>query len=107
MNENEVMILQKLADSLGVATTEVVGHYVEWYIYDSIIWLLIGLIALAFSIKLKSKMIDLGDSVEIHSIWPKTALFIFGAVCVGVNAVDLLAPHGIAIHQLLKDISGK
>ena len=97
MEQNIVNVIEKLAAAVGKTGGEIVHYYVTWYIVASIVWGLFGAMIIFLGTRIK------GNENELI----RWILFIIGLLFFCSNLIDLLAPQGIAIHQIIKDLRGE
>lgn len=102
MEEQNIKLVDRLAQVIGEAGVSITAHYAEWFIWSSIAWMIVGVMSL-----IGAKRFNLNDdALKIENSIIKIILGIIGVVMLAANFGDLLAPQGAAIHQLIKDIRG-
>ena len=108
MDQNTASVIEKLATAVGKSSGDIVQYYTAWFIVDSIVWMLIGAVVVFLGTRIKRGEKEFRD--EFWDFFPievvKWAAIAIGFVILCANLVDLLAPQGIAIHQLIKDLRG-
>jgi hypothetical protein len=104
---NELQIINAI---LNNATQTTVDAYSNWFCAAAICWTIFGLSLIIAGIyvfkgdKIKEKFDNDGEFwlglVSLLSIF-------IGSVIVFAHLPDLFSPQGIAIHQLIRDLTGK
>lgn len=94
-------MIEQLALIFGESGRYVVDQYAHWFIVSSFVWVLlgVGLIALAWLWKFP-------EDWEGEQLLFKVMAVILGGLFIGCNLPDLISPEGIALHQLITDITG-
>lgn len=96
-------LIREFAATIGTTAERIVGQYKWWFIWDSLIWIIVGIVLIKLSFS--SKWIaDLVDYPQLTQFWYRILLIAFGILCIGFNVADLLSPTAAGIHQLLLDI---
>lgn len=105
--------IKALSESIGIASSEIIPHYVSWYIYSSIAWLFFAICLFGASVVVfkmfqkQAKKDDYDEDVWIFWSWALVIVaFIVSTIIFFAQIGDLLAPTGISIHQLISDIRG-
>ena len=97
----EKEIIEQLASIFGESGNYVLSEYVKWFIASSIVWVLVGIILIYSSVK-----VNFPEDWDVHPLVIKMVLFAVGILIIGCNFADIIAPQGIALHQLITDIRG-
>ena len=107
MNEENIIILiRDLAKGLGITASDVIAYYAKWYIVSSIGWMIFGVIICFLTKFFSKKMLVFDEYLEVEALIVLIAGLMLGAFTFFIQIGDLLAPQGIAIHQIIKDITG-
>ena len=106
MDDNTAKVLMSLAEAVGKSGKNVVDAYTIWYFRASVVWALFGAVLVYLGVKIKSEQTFFKDFNHKHEIATaiKWVTIIIGLLILFNNICDLLAPQGIAIHQLIKDL---
>jgi len=103
MENEKLAIINRIAEIIGTSGNEVLGYYAKWYIYQSIRYMLLGVLFIYANFTLPKLLIK--EELENWQLWSIRGIFIvIGVFIIAVNLGDLLSPEGIAVHQLLKDL---
>jgi cbb3-type cytochrome oxidase subunit 3 len=117
-----VEVTDRIIEVLESTGSTAFMHYVDWYVVSSIVWVCFGSLLMIVSIlciigayRIVKRGEAEGASYEDRDkregaciIGVIAIVFLFvGVITVSANAIDLIEPEGMAIHQMLKDISGK
>lgn len=99
--------IQEIAQQLGIAVTEVIPYYANWYIYASIAYICLGfgIMGLGFFLYKKTWEEDDTDRQAFAYMWLVIG-FVIGAIIICAQIGDLLSPTGVAYHRLISDIRG-
>jgi len=107
--ENADEVIEKLAEVLGESGSTAVVHYSDWFVVNSLTWIMIGIILIVLSFLIKIPMT--GD--EYYDLDRRTGqaaarvlCWVIGSLMVGCNIPDLFAPEAASVHQLIQDIRG-
>lgn len=110
MEQQVTEIIQELSKQLGIASNSIVPHYAKWYFAAGISYCLFGSMLMALGVYLHAKIPIWFDSdVELSRVWAIAILFVLvfiGGLFIAFNVGDIVAPEGIGIHRLIKDIRG-
>jgi heme/copper-type cytochrome/quinol oxidase subunit 2 len=104
MDAKALESISKLAAAVGQTAGQVAEHYTTWFIISASIWICAGVVLLLVAWKLRAD--SLGEFHGVPIGLAKLALIGIGVLLVLCNLPDLLAPEGIALHQLIKDLRG-
>lgn len=107
MTENIASTVNEIAQSLGMASTEIIPHYARWYFARSVGFMLMGLILVGLGIFFSYKIWDKEDDESQLAAIVILAIGVFvGLVFICLNIGDFVSPEGIAYHRLISDIRG-
>lgn len=98
----EIETVNKLAEVLTSSGTKIVEAYTQWFIVSSIVWMTIGVCVCAGAKFIKFPDRDFFNDCGVGI---RIIVFIIAVMMVAVNLVDLIAPEGMAIHQILSDLN--
>jgi hypothetical protein len=101
MEHNTTEAIETLAKILGESGTTIVGEYAWWFIWSSLSFIGLGAAILVVAIKWKQP-----DDWDFNPILLQLFVGFIGLLFIACNVGDLLAPNGIAIHQLIQDVRG-
>lgn len=105
MPEGEIVnAIKELSNVLGMASSEIIPHYVRWYIWASLGYMILGLCICIGSIwwfQTAGRNINRSLAIFILAI-----VLVIGGLIFVSQVGDLLAPQGIAIHRFIKDMRG-
>ncbi len=104
MDQNTVNAIEKLATAVGKTGSDVVQYYATWNIVASIVWGILGALIVFVGFRIKGD--DNDEFIGLPAIIVKSVVIGIGLLFLCDNIIDLLAPQGIAIHQLIKDLRG-
>ncbi len=103
--------IQEIAKQLGVGAAELIPHYAKWFFAASIGWILFGCIFILIGFLVFRWLWNWDDKDDYQCrIWAAIIFVvcaIIGFLIIGAHIGDLVAPEGIAYHQLIEDIRGK
>lgn len=96
----------RLIDMLGSGATDMVGSYTKYMFWSALGWISLGIFLIYLGIKLFTIRAAGNLKSELEDLQPIiTAVFIIvGLLVVLTNFPQLLAPSGMAYHQIFKDI---
>jgi hypothetical protein len=103
MDQNTMEVIEKLGAVIGNTGDQVLRHYTWWHICSAAVWLVVGVGIVYGSKFVKSSDYEPQEAIVVA----RWLLFAAGIAFIAVNVIDLMAPEGIAIHQIIKDITGK
>lgn len=109
MDEKTIALVQKITDSIGANKDFIIETYTKWYMASSVCYLLLGFFIIFagwFIVPKKNESIEDNDAEFILPL-AKWILTTIGLLFIVANLPDLISPEGIAIHRLIRDITGK
>ena len=104
MEINIASAIKEISNTIGIASSEIIPHYAQWYIASSISYMIFSCcicIGGFWWFKAAKKEIEEMTAISIFII-----LLFIGIFTVALQVGDLLGSQGIAIHQLIEDIRG-
>ena len=109
MDEKSLALIEKLATAVGQSGNEIIGYYAKWYTFAGIGWVVFGCLLMFLGRKIKADHPFFEDfcSPDALAALIRWAVIVLGLLFVFCNLADIFAPEGMAVHQIIKDLTGK
>lgn len=106
----EYEIINQTIDKLSGKGAVVIEHYANWYIYDAIVCVILGMLLIPAAIYGIKKALSKKGDWDIEAIVIvciiSSVIGLVGLICLLSNIPDLLEPQARAYHGLITDITG-
>lgn len=103
MDNQELQAVTEIINMLNGSGAAALAAYTHWFIWSSVTWIVVGLIMSIAAYK--KKIVEDHRNHDELTVF-KWVVFAIGVLFVSMNVPDLIAPQGIAMHQIIKDITG-
>lgn len=106
MTGNDIaMAVKEIAATIGVASSEILPHYTNYYVSTSLAFILLGLVFCVIGFYVFKRLSD--EEEQITGILIGAGVVFIGAWVFFYYIGDLFGAQGMAIHQLIMDVRGK
>lgn len=106
-------ILNGLSETLGVSPDQIIKEYTYWIVVKSLSYIALGIAAICVAIKFnilvkqeEREEWETPDEWEVTTLIVRGILLLIASFLIVPNIPDLFTPEAIAIHRLLRDVSG-
>lgn len=95
--------LDKVLMALGESTQKAIDWYSSWFVINSVVMILVGIIVILAAYRFRFKFEDVDEAN--YAVIIRLGIGFLGLMFVAANIADLLNPEAAALHQLIRDLN--
>lgn len=102
MDTNNIEVINKVSELLTSSGAQAIAEYTQWYFVNAIVWFIVGIALICFSIKL-----NWAEKFEMDKGFGTIFKYIFvaiGFLIAANNIHNLASPQAYAIHTFIQDV---